>query len=58
MRKKHGKPSVKVVEKCLNIPVAVVQHTFTHKQYTELHNEAERNIHKDKNNLANKEHII
>jgi hypothetical protein len=35
MRKKHGKPSVRVVEKCPDIPVAVVQYTFTHKQYIE-----------------------
>jgi hypothetical protein len=38
LRKKHGKTSVKVVEKCPDIPVAVVQYTFTHKQYTEQHN--------------------
>jgi hypothetical protein len=52
LRKKHGKPSVRVVEKCPDIPVAVVQHTFTHKQYTEQHNETEyteRNIHNKKN---------
>jgi hypothetical protein len=52
LRKNHGKLSVKVVEKCPNIPVAVVQYTFTHKQYTEQHNETEcteRNIHNDKN---------
>ena len=33
-------------------PVAVVQYTFTHKQYTEQHNETEyteRNIHFNKN---------
>jgi hypothetical protein len=33
-------------------PVAVVQQTFTHKRYTERHNETEyleRNIHKNKN---------
>jgi hypothetical protein len=33
-------------------PVAVVQYTFTHKQYTEQHNETqylERNIHNNKN---------
>jgi len=32
--------------------VAVVQYTFTHKQYTEQHNETEypeRNIHSNKN---------
>jgi hypothetical protein len=52
LRKKHGKPSVRVVEKCPDIPVAVVQYTFTHKQYTEQHNETEyteRNIHNNKN---------
>jgi hypothetical protein len=27
---KHGKTSVRVVEKCPDIPVAVVQYTFTH----------------------------
>jgi hypothetical protein len=35
LRKKHGKPSIRVVEKCPDIPVAAVQYTFTHKQYTE-----------------------
>jgi len=33
-------------------PVAVVQYTFTHKQYTEQHDETqhlERNIHNNKN---------
>jgi hypothetical protein len=52
MRKKHGKTSVRVVEKCSDIPVAVVQYTFTHKQYTEQHNETEyteRNIYNNKN---------
>jgi hypothetical protein len=52
LRKKHGKPSVRVVEKCPDIPVAVVQYTFTHKQYTEQHNKTEyteRNIHNNKN---------
>jgi hypothetical protein len=34
LRKKNGKTSVRVVEKCSDIPVAVVQYTFTHKQYT------------------------
>jgi hypothetical protein len=34
LRKKHGKPSVRVVEMCPDIPVAIVQHTFTNKQYT------------------------
>jgi hypothetical protein len=29
LRKKHGKPSVKVVEKCPDIPVAFIQYTFT-----------------------------
>jgi hypothetical protein len=41
LRKKHGKTSVRVVQKCPDIPVAVVQYTFTHKQYTEQHNEPE-----------------
>jgi hypothetical protein len=39
LRKKHGKPSVRVVEKCPDISVALVQYTFTHKQYTEQRNE-------------------
>jgi hypothetical protein len=43
LRKKHGKTSVRVVEKCPEIQVAVVQYTFTHKQYTE------RNIHNNNN---------
>ena len=33
-------------------PVAVIQHTFTQKQYTEQHSETqnlERNIHNNKN---------
>jgi hypothetical protein len=37
----HGKPSVRVVEKCPDIPVAVVQCTFTHKQHTKQHNQTE-----------------
>jgi hypothetical protein len=49
LRKKHGKTSVRVVEKCPDIPVAVVQYTFTHKQYTEQHNDTEWNIHNNKN---------
>jgi hypothetical protein len=50
--KKQGKASVRVVEKCPDIPVTVVQYTFTHKNYKEQHNETEyteRNIHNDKN---------
>jgi hypothetical protein len=31
---KARETSVRVVEKCPDIPVAVVQYTFTHKQYT------------------------
>jgi hypothetical protein len=49
---KHGETSVRVVEKCPDIPVAVVRYTFTHKQYTEQHNETEyteRNIPKNNN---------
>jgi hypothetical protein len=52
LRKDHGKTSVSVVEKCPDIPVAAVQYTFTHTQYTEQHNETEyieRNIHNSKN---------
>jgi hypothetical protein len=51
-RKKHGKTSVRVVVKCPDIPVAAVQYTFTHKQYTEQHSETEyteRNTHNNKN---------
>jgi hypothetical protein len=53
LRKKHGKTSVKVVEKCPDIRIAVVQYTFTDKKYTEQHIESEyttRNIHNNKNN--------
>jgi hypothetical protein len=49
LRKRHGKTSDGVVKKCPDIPVAVAHYTFTHKQYTEQHNETEyteRNIHK------------
>jgi hypothetical protein len=35
LRKKHGNTSVRIVEKCPDIPVAAAQYTFTHKQYTE-----------------------
>jgi hypothetical protein len=52
LRKKQAKTSVRADEKCPDIPVAVVQFTFTHKQYTEQHNETEyieRNIHNNKN---------
>jgi hypothetical protein len=52
LRKKYGKTSVRVGEKCPDIPVAVAQYTFTHKQYTEQHNKTEyteRNIHNIKN---------
>jgi hypothetical protein len=48
LKKKHGNTSVRVVEECPYIPVIVVQYTFTHKQYTEQHNETEyteRNIY-------------
>jgi hypothetical protein len=41
LRKKHGKTSVRVVEKCPDILEAEVQYTFTHKQQTEHHNETE-----------------
>jgi hypothetical protein len=29
LRKKHGKTSVRVVEKCPDMPVAIVKYTFT-----------------------------
>jgi hypothetical protein len=51
LSKKHGKTSVRVVKKCPEIPVAVVQYTFTHKQYTEQDNQTEytqRNIRNNK----------
>jgi hypothetical protein len=43
MRKKHRKTSVRVVEKCPDIPVAAVQYTFTHKRYTEQHKQNTQN---------------
>jgi hypothetical protein len=52
LRKKHGKTSVKVDEKCPDIPVAAVRYTFTHKQYTKQYSESEcteRNTHNNKN---------
>jgi hypothetical protein len=52
--KKHGKTSVTAVEKCPDIPVAVVENTFTHKRYTEQQNETEYtepNIHNNKNKI-------
>jgi hypothetical protein len=48
---KARKTSVRVVENCPDIPVAVVQYTFTHKQYTEQLNGREYtewNIHNNK----------
>jgi hypothetical protein len=48
LRKKHGKNSIRVVEKCPDIPVLFVQYTFTHEQYTEQHSDTERNIHNNK----------
>jgi hypothetical protein len=44
LSKKHGKTSVRVVEKGPDIPVAFVQYTLTHKQYTEYR---ERSAHKN-----------
>jgi hypothetical protein len=41
---KQGKTSVRVVEKCPVIPVALVQYTFAHKQYTEQHNDTEYTV--------------
>jgi hypothetical protein len=45
LRKKHRKTSVRVVEKFPDIPVTVVQYTFTHKQYTKQHSETEYTEH-------------
>jgi hypothetical protein len=48
----EARKNLRVVEKCPDIPVAVAQYTFTHKQYTEQHNETEyteRNVHNNKN---------
>jgi hypothetical protein len=42
LRKKHGKPSVSVVEKCPDIPGAVVQYTFTHKRWYFMYKESEK----------------
>jgi hypothetical protein len=45
-----ARKNLRVVVKCPDIPVAVVQYTFTHKQYTERHNDTEYtelNIHND-----------
>jgi hypothetical protein len=50
LRKMQGKTSVRVVVKCPDNLVAVVQYSFTHTQYTEQHNDTERNIHNNKNN--------
>jgi hypothetical protein len=50
LRKKHGETSVRVVEKCPDIPVAVVRYTFTHKQYTEQLNETE---YTERNKISN-----
>jgi hypothetical protein len=53
---KARKTSVRVAEKCPDIPVAVVQYTFTHKQYTEQHSETEyteRNIQGDSGEICN-----
>jgi hypothetical protein len=49
-KEKVRKTSVRAVEKCPDIPVAVVQYTFTHKQYTEQNETeyTERNIHNNK----------
>jgi hypothetical protein len=54
LRKKHRKTKVWVVKKCPDIPVAVVQYAFTHKQYTEQHDETEYTewnicVHNNKN---------
>jgi hypothetical protein len=38
---KARKTSVRVLEKCPDIPVATVQYTFSNKQHTEQHNQTE-----------------
>jgi hypothetical protein len=40
---KARKTPVRVVGKCPDIPVAVVQYTFTHKQYTEYRGRSTHN---------------
>jgi hypothetical protein len=47
----EARKNLRVVEKCPNIPVAVVQLTFTHKQYNTM---TERNIQNNKNTSVNK----
>jgi hypothetical protein len=44
-----SRKTLRLVEKCPDIPVAAVQYTFTHKQYQEEHDDTERNIHNNKN---------
>jgi hypothetical protein len=41
LKKKDGKTTVRLVENCPDIQVALVLYTFTHKQYTEQQNETE-----------------
>jgi hypothetical protein len=41
LKKKNGKTSVRVVEMFRDITVAVIEYTFTNKQYTEEYNETE-----------------
>jgi hypothetical protein len=50
MRKKHEKTSVRLDEKCPEIPVAVLHYTFTHKQYTDKHIETEYTVRDILNN--------
>jgi hypothetical protein len=45
-----ARENLRVVEKCPDIPVAVVQYKFTHKQYTEQHNETEHTERNIQNN--------
>jgi hypothetical protein len=49
---KHGNTSFSVVGMCPDIPVAVVQHTFTHNQYKAQHNDnkEQNNNNKEKHN--------
>jgi hypothetical protein len=57
LRKSHGKTSLRVVEKCPDIPVAVVQYTFIHKQYTELNIITIKILKLTKEKLHNKKYI-
>jgi hypothetical protein len=61
LSKKQGRTSIRVVEKCPDISVAVVQYKFSHKKYTEKHNETEHtkwDTFNNKSNYANKKNYL